>query len=669
MARRYVIKQDSAPSAPISGIDYHATLNEEQYAAVSSEPGAALVIAGAGSGKTRTLTYRVAWLLDHGTDPWNILLLTFTNKAAREMTERVRALIPIDLSRLWSGTFHSIANRILRQHADYLGYTPAFTIMDSDDRKSMIKSIVKALKLDEKSSRFPKPEVLSSLFSLADNEGAGIQETLENAYPYLSNHLDAILDVHEQYVLRKQETNSMDFDDLLLNVVRLFQEQEHLRALYGARFHHILVDEYQDTNYLQSRFIDMLAREHGQLMVVGDDAQSIYSWRGADMENILSFTTRYPSAKTFKIETNYRSVPEILELSNAAIAANEMQIEKRLRSVRPTGEMPPALVPLNDDRMQAKFISQRIRDLIEEGTDPNEIAVLYRAHFHSMELQMELTRSEIPFRITSGIRFFEQAHIKDVVAFMRFVVNPRDELSFRRMVMLLPGIGPGMAQKLWARWAACPENRAETPPESFSALMMEFPVPAKSKPGWMQLCYTLDELAPGGKTGNPASMLVSINEAVYDEYMQSAFENYDQRRQDLLHLAGFSERFDSAEDFLSQLSLLGNTDDESAAADLSGGAVTLSTIHQAKGLEWSVVFLIGLCDGMFPHQRVIDDGDLAGLEEERRLFYVGITRAKDQLYLTYPRWNCRAQGGTFMQMPSRFLDEVPAALVEEWEVE
>ena len=242
MARRYVIRQDAAPVAPISGIDYRTALNEEQYAAVSSEPGPALVIAGAGSGKTRTLTYRVAWLLDHGTDPWNILLLTFTNKAAREMTERVRSLIPLDLSRLWSGTFHSIANRILRQHAEYLGYTPAFTIMDSDDRKSMIKSVVKSLKLDEKSTRFPKPEVLSSLFSLADNEGANIRETQENAYPYLSNHLDAILEVHDQYVARKQETNSMDFDDLLLNVVRLFHEQEHLRALYGSRFQHILVD-------------------------------------------------------------------------------------------------------------------------------------------------------------------------------------------------------------------------------------------------------------------------------------------------------------------------------------------------------------------------------------------------------------------------------------------
>ncbi len=669
MARRYVLKKTHAPFAPISGIAYRAALNAEQYAAVASPPGAALVIAGAGSGKTRTLTYRVAWLLDHGTDAWNILLLTFTNKAAREMTERVRSLMPVDLSRLWSGTFHSVANRILRLHAEYLGYTSAFTIMDSDDRKAMIKAVVKSLKLDDKTLKFPKAEVLSSLFSLADNEGENIKETVESAYPYLDKHLEAIQEVQKQFTARKKETNCMDFDDLLINVVRLFREQEHLRALYGERFQHILVDEYQDTNYLQSQFIDMLAREHGQLMVVGDDAQSIYSWRGADMENILNFTTRYPAAVTYKIETNYRSVPEILELSNAAIAANERQIEKQLHSVRPTAEMPPALVPLSDDRMQAKFISQRIRDLIEEGADPHEIAVLYRSHYHSMELQMELTRSSIPFRITSGIRFFEQAHIKDVVAFMRFTVNPQDELSFLRMVMLLPGIGPGVAQKLRLRWATSSEGQTGRPPDSFAALMRDYPVPAKAKPSWEQLCYTLDELAPAGKIATPSSMLVSINEAIYDEYMQLAFDNYEQRRQDLLHLAGFAERFDSTEEFLSQLSLLGNTDDESATADLRDGAITLSTIHQAKGLEWSVVFLIGLCDGMFPHQRVLDEGDLDGLEEERRLFYVGITRAKDQLYITYPRWNCRPQGGNFMQMPSRFLDEVPDHLIEEWEVE
>ena len=650
--------------------DYLLQLNDQQRDAVVYNDGPQLVIAGAGSGKTRVLTYKIVHLLHHGYEPWRILALTFTNKAAKEMRERIQQMVgPAVASQLWMGTFHSIFARLLRFNADLIGFKSSFTIYDAADTKSLVKTILRDMELDDK---VYKPATVIAAISNAKNALISPDMYIADSAQMSADERakrPALGAIYRAYCARCRHAGAMDFDDLLLNVVRLFQEQEHLRALYGSRFRHILVDEYQDTNYLQSRLIDMLAREHGQLMVVGDDAQSIYSWRGADMENILSFTTRYPAAKTFKIETNYRSVPEILELSNAAIAANEVQIEKQLRSVRPTGEMPPALVPLNDDRMQAKFVVQRIRDLIEEGTDPSEIAVLYRAHFHSMELQMELTRGEIPFRITSGIRFFEQAHSKDVVAFMRFVVNPRDELSFRRMAMLLPCIGPGMAQKLWMRWTACPESRQETPPESFSALMLDFPVPAKSRTAWTQLCYTLDELAPAGKLAGPASMLLSINEAVYDEYMQAAFDNYDQRKQDLLHLAGFSERFESTEDFLSQLSLLGNTDDESSAADLSGGSVTLSTIHQAKGLEWSVVFLIGLCDGMFPHQRVIDDGDLSGLEEERRLFYVGITRAKDQLYLTYPRWNCRAQGGTFMQMPSRFLDEFPAGLVEEWEVE
>lgn len=653
-----------------SHINYRDELNAEQYAAVCSAPGPALVIAGAGSGKTRTLTYRVAWLLDQGVDPWNILLLTFTNKAAQEMTERVRGLIPSDLSRLWSGTFHSIANRILRNHAaEYLGYTRSFSILDSDDCKSILRTITKELKLNDKSLRFPKPEVLLSIIGLANNEGTDIEDVINSAYPYLSHFTDDIKRIQTKYSLHKVNSNSMDFDDLLINVVKLFEENEHLRALYAQRFHHILVDEYQDTNYLQCKFIDMLAREHGQLMVVGDDAQSIYSWRGADMQNILSFTTRYPSAKTYKIETNYRSVPEILSLSNASIAQNANQIEKKLRAIRPSANFQPALIPLNTERIQALFIAQRIEELIAQGTSPTEIAVLYRAHFHSMELQMELTKRDIPFRITSGIRFFEQAHIKDVIAFIRFVMNPRDEVSFIRMVMLLPHIGAVAAQKLWLKWVQLSEGKADTPPCSYSQLLLDFPMPTKAKAHWTQLCYTLDELAPNGTPTAPSEMLFSITEAIYNDYMQVTFDNYEQRQQDLLHLAGFSEKFDSAEEFLAQLSLLGNTDDEVTTSKKEAPSITLSTIHQAKGLEWSVVFLIGLCDGMFPHQRALEDDDPNSLEEERRLFYVGITRAKDELYLSYPRWNSRPTGATFELQPSRFLDEFPSELVEEWCVE
>ena len=669
MAKHYSLKDRTAQRGTVSGIRYDQELNAEQLAAVTSSPGPALVIAGAGSGKTRTLTYRVAWLLDQGVQPWNILLLTFTNKAAKEMTNRVKELVQLDLSALWSGTFHSIANRILRRHAEVLGFTSSFTILDSDDRKSMIKDIVKSLGLNERSLKFPKAEVISSLFSLADNMGDHLEEALEDHYPYLHRFLNQILEVHELFVKRKKANNSMDFDDLLTKVVELLKNHPEIRALYSHRFQHILVDEYQDTNSLQSEMIELLSEHYHHLMVVGDDAQSIYSWRGADMEYILKFTTRYPGAQTFKIETNYRSVPEILELSNAAIAPNEWQIEKNLRSSRPASQTAPALVALNDGRMQALFITERIRDLLDEGIEASEIAVLYRAHFHSMELQMELTKSDIPFKITSGIRFFEQAHIKDVISFVRFACNRQDELAFLRMVQLIRGIGPAAAQKLWQQWIKLPESKTEDPPESFLSLLGSFKVPTKSQKEWQQLCYTLEELAPGGKLANPAAMLVSINEAIYDEYMQTEFDNYDQRQQDLMYLAAFSERFDSIDEFLSQLSLLGNTDDDTPQDKGNQNAITLSTIHQAKGLEWKVVFLIGLCDGMFPHQRSIDDGDQASLEEERRLFYVGTTRAKDQLYLTYPRWNFQGNSGNPMQMPSRFLDDIPEKLIEEWIVD
>lgn len=648
-----------------SGIDYERELNEQQLAAVMAPDGPALVIAGAGSGKTRTLTYRVAWLIDKGVLPSEILLLTFTNKAAKEMIERVKALVPMDLSALWSGTFHSVANKILRRHAPDLGYTSSFSIMDSDDRKSMLRTIIKEMKLGDRAKRFPKPEVLSSALSLAVNRGMSPRRTLDVEYDYLGEHADNMLRVFEAYEKRKKEANSMDFDDLLTKVVELFEKHEYLRELYGRRFRYILVDEYQDTNSLQDRLIDLLAREHGNLMAVGDDAQSIYSWRGADMKHILSFETKFPGAQIYKIETNYRSVPEILELSNAAIAANTSRIEKKLNSVRTGGQMVPALIPMNDGRMEACFVAQRAAELVDSGISPDEIAVLYRAHFHSMELQMELTRRGVPFRITSGIRFFEQAHVKDVLAFLRFASNRRDEVSFQRMVQLIPGMGPAASAKLWKAWLDGAGGDPSLPIDSYTQAMGNLPVPAKSKKSWDQWCATMDEFVSRGELVNPASMIFSVVEGIYDEYMQTEFDNYDQRRQDLLHLSSFSERFDSTEDFLAQMSLLGNTDQEN---DGAGEAITLSTIHQAKGLEWSVVFLIGLSEGMFPHQRSLESGEEEDIEEERRLFYVAITRAKDQLYMTYPRWNSKAYSGNYSQSPSRFLDEFPPSLVEEWQI-
>ncbi|MDB4544471.1 UvrD-helicase domain-containing protein, partial [Akkermansiaceae bacterium] len=384
MARKYQL--DQKPRGGSSGIDYEAELNEQQYAAVSSPPGPALVIAGAGSGKTRTLTYRVAYLLDQGVEPASLLLLTFTNKAAKEMVERVRELIPQDLSELWSGTFHSIGNRILRRHAECVGLTRSFSILDRDDQKSLMKTVIAECDIDTKQRRFPKPDVLISIFSLVENTGITLEELLEWRYPYFEEWLEEIAQVGEAYTAKKLETNSADFDDLLVLPLKLFKENADLLELYQKRFGYLLVDEYQDTNQVQCELIDLLAQPRMSLMVVGDDAQSIYSWRGANMDNILSFPDRYPGAKTFKIETNYRSVPEVLHLSNAAISANTKQFRKTLNAVREGGSMTPALVPLEDPRAQANFVAQRILELRDEGIEMQEIAVLYRAHHQSLEI-------------------------------------------------------------------------------------------------------------------------------------------------------------------------------------------------------------------------------------------------------------------------------------------
>jgi DNA helicase-2/ATP-dependent DNA helicase PcrA len=675
MARDYKLSSGSGSSrgnCGSSGIDYAAELNSQQFAAVSSAPGPALVIAGAGSGKTRTLTHRVAYLLDKGVEPANILLLTFTNKAAREMLDRVELLVPQNISALWSGTFHSIGNKILRRHADVLGFTRSFSILDRDDQKSLMNETIRQLNIDTGGRRFPKADLLASIFSLCENTSEPLEEILEYRYPHLEEWLDEIKKLRKRYRKRKLDTNSMDFDDLLVLTLKLLKEHQDLRNLYQRKFLHVLVDEYQDTNKVQCDLIDLLVGEKKHLMVVGDDAQSIYSWRGADMENILSFQKKYPNAEVFKIETNYRSVPEVLELSNAAIRPNKVQFAKELRAVREPGSMVPAMVALDDPAVQAEFISERIDELIGEGIEPEEIAVLYRAHYQSMEIQMEMTRRDLPFQITSGLRFFEQAHIKDVSAMIRFVVNGRDEVSFKRMVLLLPGIGARTAENLWSAWRHSAAGSSNQIPDSFSNTMLGFRIPAKAKSSWEQLCHTLDELAPEGVFERPSDMIFSIMEGVYEDYMRGSFDNYENRKQDIEQLMQYGENYDDILEFLAQLSLMSSVDNEPAGGnqaqkDKTNEGVLLSSIHQAKGLEWKVVFLVWLADGMFPNGRVLDSGDDTMIEEERRLFYVAVTRAKDQLYLTYPLTNPKSYTGEYMTRPSRFLDAIEG-LTEEWQV-
>ena len=670
MPREYRITPTRGPA---SGIDYKAELNEAQYEAVVSPPGQALVIAGAGSGKTRTLTYRVAYLLDNGILPENILLLTFTNKAAREMLERVGSLLPVETNRLWGGTFHSIGNRILRRHADRLGYRPGFSIMDREDQKDLLEAVLATAKLDVGEYRFPKAEVLAEMFSLAENICCGLQQIIDERYPYFEPVAQAIHKVYDLYAQKKVETNTMDFDDLLVKTVELLTANEDVREQYQRTFQFVLVDEYQDTNQLQCEMVDMLCGENGNLMVVGDDAQSIYSWRGADVGNILNFHKRYPGSKTYKIETNYRSVPEVLALANASISMNEAQIPKSLQPARQGGKMTPALVSVDTPSAQAQFVAQRILELHEEGVELDEIAVIYRAHFHSLEIQMELTSRGIPFQITSGLRFFEQAHVKDVAAFMKFASNRRDEVSFMRMVRLMPGVGNSSALRMWSEWLKSEGAQDGPMSQKFSVYLNALPVPKKAKDTWQQYAWTLDELMDEkGTPVAPASMIHSITEGVYADYMRSKFKNYEQRSQDLDQLAAYASRFTDPAEFLSQLALLTGVDTDGGAGEQNQPAeqhsVTLTTGHQAKGLEWKVVFAVWLADGMFPNRRAMDDGGPEALEEERRLFYVTVTRAKDELYLCYPVINHQARDGQIIQRASRFIEEIPEDLMDKWKM-
>ena len=662
MSQEYILKP--AHGSRDLHIDYRAELNDQQFAAVTAtgaddtvNSGPMLVIAGAGSGKTRTLTYRVAWLVEHGVPPSRILLLTFTNKAAKEMLRRVENLLPTDISAIWGGTFHHVGNRILRRHAKLLGFGSDFTILDREDSKDMLDACITEAGIDTKQERFPKGDVLADVYSLAVNTERSIEQVLAEQYDYFSHLAGPIKTLRDVYRERKLKANAMDYDDLLVNTLRLFQEHAEVRERYQEQFLHVLVDEYQDTNKIQAELIDTLAAKHRNIMVVGDDAQSIYSWRGANYRNILGFPERYPGARTFKIEVNYRSVPGILSLANEAIKANVHQFAKNLTAVR-AGGVKPWLIACPDSNHQSQFVAQRVLELRDEGVALNDIAVLYRAHYHAMELQMEFTRRNIPYVITSGLRFFEQAHIKDVSCFLKVAVNPHDELAFKRILKLMAGIGAKTADKLWARFHPV---LAEGKPLHVTSEA----IPAKARDEWKKVAETLNQLRKA-ETKRAAEMIEQVVDGFYAGYLKVKYPNARTREEDLHQLAAFAMQFETIDDFLSQLALLTNleADDASLLASNEQEFVRLSTVHQAKGQEWKAVFVIGLCDGMFPLGRSLDN--LEGEEEERRLFYVAVTRAKDELYLAYPLFRMTGGDTGGFQRPSRFLAELPKTHYQEF---
>ncbi len=672
MAREYVIRR-AAPQGP--RIDFAAELNPQQLEAVTAPPGPCLVLAGAGSGKTRVLTYRVAYLLENGVSASQILLLTFTNKASREMLERVAALGAQDLSELWGGTFHSVGNRILRRFPREAGYEEGFTVMDREDAEEFVQAALLEGAKARKAADLPlKASLAADILSYSVNVCKSVTDAIRERFPQVEEYAELLERVAVGYHQRKRQANALDFDDLLLRTADLLEKCPEIAQGYQKQFQFVLVDEYQDTNPLQSRLIDLLSAHHRNLMVVGDDAQAIYSWRGADHRNILSFEKRYPGARVYKVETNYRSTPEILKVANATLDQLEKVYRKELIAARKSGEL-PKVIPVMSGGQQARFIVSRMLELSDEGVEWNQMAVLYRAHFHSMEVQMEMTRAGIPFQITSGLRFFEQAHIKDVGAFLKFVVNPRDEVAFKRMVKLLPGIGGRSADALWndlapvAREIQSARERSGADGVGIPSLadaLSKMKVPAKAMSAWKQLGHTLEELLPSGRPVAPLQMLQSVRDAVYDDYARSKFPDYDNRREDLNTLAQFASQYTSAEEFLDQMALMGATDQEGHGAGGDGDAVTLSSVHQAKGLEWKAVFVVWLTEGMFPSLRSM--GSEEALEEERRLFYVAVTRAEDDLYLSWPLIRRNAGAADAMQRISPFLQGIAPELLEEWQI-
>jgi len=657
--RKYVLKSHFA-AAKNFRINYQEELTEEQLPVVTSSGGPMLVIAGAGSGKTRTVTYRVAYLVESGVPLDRILLVTFTNKAAKEMLSRVEMLLKRDVKGIWGGTFHHVGNIMLRKHARLVGYEPNYTILDRADSKDLIDSCVGEANIDVKARRFPKADLLQTILGLSVNTERNIADVIAYNYPQFESLTDEIEGIAKLYRERKRKHNLMDFDDLLFYWWKLLSENREVAERYAGRFLHVLVDEYQDTNLLQAKIIDILAARHRNLMVVGDDSQSIYSFRGAHFQNIIKFPRVYPDAKLFKLEINHRSTPQILNLANGSIANAKEKFNKELRANRPEGQK-PSVVPLSTASEQAAFIAQRMLELREEGLSLNDMAVLYRSHYQSMEIQMELTKRGIPFEIRSGIRFFEEAHIKDVLAHLKVFHNPRDEISWSRILKLLERIGPRTAEKIFQQL-----NQSVRPlEEALSESVLKL-IPRGGERAFKQFQARLKRL--GEQSDHPAEMIKTITESGYDEYLKSQYPNWRERLEDLEQLGSYSVQFKSLEELLSALALVSGIEAETVVEGEDGDkeACVLSTIHQAKGLEWKTVFVVWLADGRFPSY--LSFGKEEEMEEERRLFYVAVTRAKDDLYLSYPMIYSGYDGQVLMKV-SRYLEELPDDLFERWEIE
>ncbi len=631
-------------------INYENDLNPQQIKAVTEAEGPCLVLAGAGSGKTRVLIYRLAYLLEKGVNPQNILLVTFTNKASKEMIHRAESFLKMSLSHLWTGTFHHIGYRILRKEIHFSNYAPDFTIIDKEDSQNLITECLEQIGISKQNKFFPKKTVISNIWSLSINSLKKIDETINSFYPYLEEFTPQIKKALSLYTAKKREANILDFNDLLLNWLKLMEIKE-LKDKYSRFFQYVLVDEYQDTNRIQFEILKRVSSYYNNILAVGDDAQSIYSFRAADINNLLNFSREFKGAKIFKLETNYRSSPQILNLANEIIKNNINQYSKELTAVKIEGTL-PVVVKAKDIYTQAKFVAQRILELLDQDTPLKEIAVLVRSRYQALELEVELLRRNIPYIVRGGLRFFEQAHTKDVLSYLKVITNPKDELSVKRSLCLHQAIGRGFAHKIWMKISQGKQMK-----EIYDSL------PGKQKQGFKEFMSLIDKIK---KSSSPEQAIRNIISS-YKDYCYVSFDNSEDRILDLEELAKMARTFSTIKKFILDItSFEGFKSRAIIAGEEKEESLILSTIHQAKGLEWEVVFLIGFSDYDFPHPKALEKKE--ALEEERRLFYVATTRTKKQLYIVYPQMKYTFKNGLIYSRPSMFLDELSRNCYEEWEV-
>jgi DNA helicase-2/ATP-dependent DNA helicase PcrA len=610
-------------------------LNAQQREAVTFGEGPLLVVAGAGTGKTKTLACRVGYLLSKGVPPERILLLTFTRRAAEEMLKRASSINPPEAGltrRVWGGTFHGMANRLLRLYAQSAGLSPDFTVLDRPDAEDFLNMLRTELKLANKDSRFPRKSTCLEIYSRRINGNEKLEEVLRDFFPWCSNWKEELKALFQEYTRRKQNQNVLDYDDLLLYWYYLLQEPTLAKTI-GSRFDFILVDEYQDTNPIQARILQAMRHENRNIMAVGDDAQSIYSFRSASVRNMLDFPKEFPGTRLITLEQNYRSLPPILESSNRLIEQSSQRYAKNLWSERKGGEK-PQLITCQDEPEQDEAVIKQILEHYEQGMALKEQAVLFRTSSHSGSLELALTRHNIPFHKFGGLRFLEAAHIKDLVGFLKIAENPKDQVAWLRILQLLKGVGPATASQVFRYLAAN---------GSGSLASSGLKIPAEGKQEILDLMALVDKVRSVQGSG-PSSQVETIL-GYYAPIVRRNYENPEPRIQDIEHLAVIARRYSTRGEFLAELIL----DPPASTGDLAGPPVMdedyliLSTIHSAKGLEWKAVYLIHAADGNLPCD--LATGDDEQIEEELRLTYVAMTRARDHLYVLWPlRYYSRSNG-------------------------